>query len=294
MNARRLLKLPVYVPMGVVYATRISRKFAIGFIALMVIISGSLVGSFLLPRDYYRTGSFTPNIPPSWSNPLGTDSLGRDVLAQLSWGTQNSIRIGLIAATIGTLVGAVIGFIAGYHGGYLDKSLNVVIDMVLSIPSLLFLVLIAALIKGAVTVEVMALIISITNWAWPARQIRAQALSLKERDFVYMAKLSGMSSSEIIFKELMPHMFQWMGANFINAFLAAVLTEAGLSILGLGPQREMTLGMMLYWALNYSAIYRGLHWWWSSPVITLIILFTTLYILHVGFDEVINPRMRKK
>lgn len=294
MNARRLLKLPVYVPMGVVYATRISRKFAIGFIALMVIISGSLIGSFLLPRDYYRTGSFTPNTPPSWSNPLGTDSLGRDVLAQLSWGTQNSIRIGLIAATIGTLVGAVIGFIAGYHGGYLDKVLNVIIDMVLSIPSLLFLVLIAALIKGAVTVEVMALIISITNWAWPARQIRAQALSLKERDFVYMAKLSGMSSSEIIFKELMPHMFQWMGANFINAFLAAVLTEAGLSILGLGPQREMTLGMMLYWALNYSAIYRGLHWWWSSPVITLIILFTTLYILHVGFDEVINPRMRKK
>jgi peptide/nickel transport system permease protein len=119
-------------------------------------------------------------------------------------------------------------------------------------------------------------------------------LSLKERAFVDMAMLSGMSEMEIIFSELVPHMFQWMSANFVNATLAAVLAESGLSILGLGPQNEMTLGMMIYWALSYAAVFRGMWWWWGSTVFTLTSIFISLYLLHLGFDEVINPRMRSK
>ena len=139
----------------------------------------------------------------------------------------------------------------------------------------------------------MALIIGAFAWAPPARQVRAQVLSLKERGFVYMAMLSGMSKIEIITEELMPHMFQWMGANFMNATLAAILAESGLSILGLGPQREMTLGMMIYWALNYSAVFNGWWWWWGVPILTLILLFLSLYLMHLGFDEVINPRISR-
>jgi peptide/nickel transport system permease protein len=165
------------------------------------------------------------------------------------------------------------------------------IDVFLSVPSLLFLILIASLLRG-VSVQTMALIIGLFAWAWPARQIRAQVLSLKERAFVQVAHLSGMSSLEIIFRELMPHMIQWMGANFVNAFIAAVLAESGLSILGLGPQREMTLGMMIYWALNYGALLQNLWWWWMTPVVTLVTLFLALYLVHLGFDEVSNPRLR--
>jgi peptide/nickel transport system permease protein len=138
----------------------------------------------------------------------------------------------------------------------------------------------------------MALIIGAFAWPSPARQVRAQVLSLKERAFVQIARLSGMSGLEIIFRELMPHMLQWLGANFVNAFIAAILAESGLSILGLGPQRQMTLGMMIYWALSYGAVLQNLWWWWLTPVLTLICLFLALYLIHLGFDEVSNPRLR--
>jgi peptide/nickel transport system permease protein len=136
------------------------------------------------------------------------------------------------------------------------------------------------------------LIIGIFAWPSPARQVRAQVLSLKERGFVQVARLSGMGGMEIVVRELMPHMIQWLGANFVNAFIAAVLAESGLSILGLGPQREMTLGMMIYWSLNYSAVFQNLWWWWMTPVATLMLLFLSLYLVHIGFDEVSNPRLR--
>jgi peptide/nickel transport system permease protein len=204
----------------------------------------------------------------------------------------NSLQIGLIAATFGTLVGALVGFASGYFGRIVDAILRVLIDVFLAVPSLLFLILIASLVKG-VGVQTMALIIGLFAWAQPARQARAQVLSLKERAFVQVARISGMSGPEIIVRELMPHMFQWLGANFVNAFIAAILAESGLSILGLGPQREMTLGMMIYWALTYGAILQNL-WWWLTPVLTLILLFLALYLMHLGFDEVSNPRLRSQ
>ena len=101
-----------------------------------------------------------------------------------------------------------------------------------------------------------------------------------------------MSGIEIVFRELAPHMLQWLGANFVNAFIAAILAESGLSILGLGPQREMTLGMLIYWALNYGAVLQNLWWWWGTPVVTLILLFLSLYLIHIGLDEVSNPRLQ--
>ncbi len=109
-----------------------------------------------------------------------------------------------------------------------------------------------------------------------------------------MARLSGMGGLEIIVRELIPHMAQWLGANFVNAFIAAVLAESGLSILGLGPQGQMTLGMMIYWALSYSAIFQNLWWWWMAPVVSLIALFLSLYLVHIGLDEASNPRLRSQ
>ncbi len=155
------------------------------------------------------------------------------------------------------------------------------------------MILIASLING-VSVIIMAFIIGIFAWAWPARQVRAQVLSLKERGFVQIARMSGMSGLEIIIRELMPHMLPWLGANFVNAFISAILAESGLSILGLGPQRQMTLGMMIYWSLSYGALLQNMWWWWGIPVVTLIALFLALYMIHIGLEEVSNPRLRRQ
>ena len=270
-----------------------NKKFLLGIIIILVLVALAIISNALTDPTLRRTGSFLPKQPPGTGAPLGTDGLGRSIAIQMSEAILKSLLVGLIAASLGTIFGALIGFASGYFGGIVDTLLRVLIDVFLSVPSLLFLILIASLVKG-VRVQTMALIIGAFAWAWPARQIRAQVLSLKERAFVQVARLSGMSGLEIIFRELMPNMLQWLGANFVNAFLAAVLAEAGLSLLGLGPQRDMTLGMMIYWALSYGAILQNLWWWWLSSVLALMFLFLSLYLVHLGFDEVSNPRLHSQ
>lgn len=266
-----------------------NRKFMFGLVIFLALTAAALLMNLLTDPALRSTGSFLPRLPPGPAARLGTDSLGRSIAVQLGEAIPKSLQVGLIAATLGTLFGALIGFVSGYFGGSVDALLRVLVDVFLAVPSLLFLILIASLVRG-VGVPAMALIIGSFAWAWPARQVRAQVLSLKERGFVEVARMSGMTGLEIIFRELMPHMVQWLGANFVNAFIAAILAESGLSILGLGPQREMTLGMMIYWSLSYGAVLQNLWWWWLAPVLTLMLLFLALYLIHLGFDEVANPR----
>lgn len=276
---------------GLLWELLRNRNFVIGAGVFLLLLLAALIGGLLVDPQEKLTGSFPPRQPPLQDTLMGTTSLGQSVAIQLTEAIPNSILVGLIAATVGTLLGALIGFTAGYFGGWVDNVLRVLIDVFLSVPSLLFLILIAALVRN-VNVVTMALIIGAFAWPSPARQVRAQVLSLKERGFVQMAVLSGMGGMEIIVRELIPHMAQWLGANFVNAFIAAVLAESGLSILGLGPQRQMTLGMMIYWALSYSAIFQNLWWWWLTPVLALMALFLALYLVHIGLDEASNPRLR--
>ena len=283
--------VPIQEQRGYLWVLLHNSKFVVGLIIILTLVTLAFAGNLLAQPEQRRAGSFPARLPPGPGGLLGTDSLGRSVAIQMTEAVPKSLQVGLIAATFGTFVGAVIGFASGYFGGVVDALLRILIDVFLSVPSLLFLILIASLLRG-VSVQTMALIIGAFAWASPARQVRAQVLSLKERPFVQVARLSDMSGLEIIFRELMPHMLPWLGANFVNAFLAAILAESGLSILGLGPQREMTLGMMIYWALSYSAILQNLWWWWLTPVLTLIGLFFSLYLVHLGFDEVSNPRLR--
>ena len=277
---------------GVFWELLRNPKFSTGSVIFLTLVLFAFISSLFIDPTLRRSGSVPVRLPPGSEAMLGTTSLGQSVAIQLTEAIPNSVQVGLLAATVGTVIGALIGFVSGYFGRWVDAILRVLIDVFLSVPSLLFLILIAALVRG-VGVTTMALIIGAFAWPSPARQVRAQVLSLKERGFVQVARLSGMGGLEIIFRELMPHMIQWLGANFVNAFIAAVLAESGLSILGLGPQREMTLGMMIYWALNYSAIFQNLWWWWITPVITLMVLFLSLYLVHIGFDEVSNPRLRE-
>lgn len=278
-------------PKGYLTLLRENPKFVLGMAIFLAVAVLTLAGNAFVEPAERRTGAYPRRLAPGLSTLLGTDLVGRSIAVQLTDAVPNSIQVGLIAASLGTILGALIGFSSGYFGGWVDAVLRVLIDVFLSVPSLLFLILIASLVRG-VGVSSMALIIGLFAWAWPARQVRAQVLSLKERPFVQVARLSGQSGLEIIVLELMPHMLPWLGANFVNAFIAGILAESGLSILGLGPQREMTLGMMIFWALSYNAILQNLWWWWLTPVLVLMVLFLSLYLVHLGFDEVSNPRLR--
>ena len=274
---------------------RENRKFVWGAAVFLAILLTALIGDQFVEPAMRRTGAYPPKLAPSLDSPalwLGTTSLGQSLSIQWTQAVPKSMLVGLIAATIGTSVGAIIGLVGGYYGGRIDSILRILIDIFLSIPSLLFLILIASLLKGVSVVE-MAIIIGAFAWAWPARAVRSQALSLKERPFVRVAKLSGMGNLEIILRELLPHLMAWLGANFLNAFIAAILAESALSIIGLGPAPpEITLGIMIQRSLADTAMLQGMWWWWMTPVVTLIVLFLSLFMVHLGLDEVGNPRLR--
>ena len=270
-----------------------NRNFLVGAALFLALVVVALIGSQLLGPGPLRSGAFRPKLAPGIDGALlGTTTLGQSVFAQILQAIPGSCLVGLLAALIGTSLGALIGLVSGYFGGKVDAALRVLVDVFLSVPSLLFLILIASLLRG-VGVALLALIIGLFAWAWPARAVRSQVLTLKERPFVQVALLNGQSGIEIVWNELLPLLLPWLGANFVNAFIAAVLAESGLSILGLGPQRDMTLGMMIYWSLNYSAVLQNLWWWWVPPVVLLIVFFMALYLVHVGLDEVSNPRLRE-
>jgi peptide/nickel transport system permease protein len=287
-----LVAPPVGEPRSVAHLLTSNRKFMVGATIFLGLLALALIGGQILGPQALRSGVFPPRQGIGAANALlGTTSLGQSILAQLTQAIPNSMLVGLLAATIGTFVGGLLGLISGYFGGKVDAALRVLIDVFLAVPSLLFLILISSLLRG-LGVPAIAVIIGAFAWAWPARAVRSQVLSLKERPFVQVGLLSGLSGLEIVWGELMPHLLPWLGANFINAFIAAILTESGLSILGLGSQRDMTLGMMIFWSLNYGALLQNLWWWWLTPVVTLIVLFLALYLVHLGLDEVANPRLR--
>jgi peptide/nickel transport system permease protein len=290
-----LVAPPTEEPRTVISILSENRNFLIGSAIFLTLVGIALVGGLLLGPGPLRSGAFKPKLGPGLDPALflGTTTLGQSVFAQILQAIPGSCLVGLLAALIGTSVGALIGLASGYFGGKVDAALRVLVDVFLSVPSLLFLVLIASLLRG-VGVPLLAVIIGLFAWAWPARAVRAQVLTLKERPFVSVAQLSGLSGLEIVWNELLPLLLPWLGANFVNAFIAAVLAESGLSILGLGPQRDMTLGMMIYWSVNqYSAVLQNLWWWWFPPVALLIIFFMALYLIHIGLDEVSNPRLRE-
>ncbi len=252
-----------------------------------------LIGYFLVDIKLAAPLSATPDLPPSREYLLGTDSAGRQMLPVLIAGIPTSLQIGLIAGTLGLLIGTVLGFTAGYFGGIVDSIIRTLADVALSIPALAVLVVIASVITKLLSPQIMALIIASLAWMWPTRTIRAQVLTMRERAYVEVARLSGLNNFEIIFKELMPNLLPYLAASFVGAVSAAILAAFGLELLGLGPQSEPTLGMTIYWARYYNALLRGMWWWWGPPVLIIILLFIGFFMVAAGLDEVANPRSRR-
>jgi peptide/nickel transport system permease protein len=225
------------------------------------------------------------------SHPLGTDDSGRDILAVLIIGAPASLRVGFIAATVGMLIGIALGFAAGFLGGRVDAVIRTASDVAFTIPSLAVLLVISAYLKR-VDLDTMALLLSLFSWAVPTRLIRAQVLTLRERGYVKMAQLSGLSTFDIMFREMLPNMLPYLAASLVGNISGAILAATSLEALGLGPTRYPTLGTTLFYALRSTAIMRNMWWWWGFPVITLFFIFTGLFQLATGLDEVANPRLR--
>lgn len=264
-----------------------------GLVILAVVILFGPVMSIFVDEDLAKVGSATPDQKPSLEHPLGTDTVGRDILAMMVVGTPLTLRIGFVAGMIGLGLGTLFGFLAGYFGGWVDTLLKGAADVLLTIPGLLFLVVIATTLRGAVSVNMMALVVASLAWMWPTRTIRAQVLTLRERQFVLVGRLSGMSGLEIIFRELMPNLLPYLAASFVSAVGAAILATIGLEALGLGPQNEPTLGMTIYWSLYYTSVLRGLWWWWAPPIAMIIATFIGLFLMSMGLDQVANPKLRR-
>jgi peptide/nickel transport system permease protein len=261
---------------------------------LLLLLAFLVIGNFVVDTEDARPLSVATVQPPSWQYPFGTDRQGRDLLAVMVAGTPLTLRIGFIAGFLGVGIGAVLAFVAAYYRGWVDTLIRGIADIGLTVPGLLVLIIIAVSVKGSLTVNQMAMVVASLAWLNPTRTIRSQVLTLRERGYVEMARLSGMSGPAIIFFELMPNLLPYLAATLVNAVSSAILASIGLEVLGLGPLEAPTLGMTLYWVNYNAAIINGWWWWWSAPIAVIVIVFLGLFFLTVGLDEVANPRLRKQ
>ena len=274
------------------YARR-NPNLLVGIVLLSILLLFSVVGPLFVDVSNADPLSVSPEKPPSFTYPLGTDSQGRDLLAVMVAGTPLTLRIGFLAGLLGLVVGTALGFISAYYGGVADNLIRGVIDVSLTIPGLLVLIVVAVFLKQGLTVDQMALIVALLAWRWPARTIRAQVLSMRERTWVQVARLSGRSGLKIIFLELTPNLLPFLAAALVGAVASAILASIGLEALGLGPADSPTLGMTIYWVIYYAALLHGFWWWWLPPIAIITILFVGLFNLASGLDEIANPRLRK-
>jgi peptide/nickel transport system permease protein len=265
----------------------------VGLIMLLIIVLLGVAGPIFVNVDNSRPLSAMAGVPPSLDNPLGTDDMGRDLFAVLIAGIPRALEIGLLAGAIGVGVGMILGFVSGYLGGAVDAIIRGVVDTLLTVPGLVVLITIAATIREVLSVGALALVIALLAWMYPTRLIRSQVLSLRERAYVKMAKLNGMSTAQIIMRELFPNLLPYLAASYVGAVSGAVLASIGLEALGLGPQNDPTIGMTIYWAMTFSALIRGMWWWWAPPITFIILLFIALFLVSSGLDEVANPRLRR-
>jgi peptide/nickel transport system permease protein len=268
-------------------------KLVIGLILVGSLVLFAVLGAIFVDTDGARPMSARPSLAPSTTYPFGTDDQGRNLLAVAVVGLPLTLQVGLIAGIVAIVVGTVLGLIAGYIGGWPDIIIRGLCDILMTVPGLVVLITVASSIQGAISVQMMALVVALLAWMWPARTIRSQVLTLRERAYVQMAKLSGMNTMEVIFREIMPNLMPFLAAGFVGSVAAAILASIGLEALGLGPQNEPTLGMTIYWAISFNAVIRGMWWWLAMPIGAIVILFVGLFLITAGLDEIANPRLRK-
>ena len=266
-----------------------------GTIILIFFILMAIFGPLLAPYavDATTEGQFEPYQKPSADHWMGTDVFGDDIFSSLLFGARTSIIVGLFAAMIASVVGASVGLYSGYVGGWKDEVLMRINDVVLSIPWLVLMILIAGLV-GRINLVTLILIIGLTGWSGTARLVRAQVLSLRERQYIERARAIGSGDLHIIKTHILPNSFPLVFANTILTVAISILSEATLSFLHMRPYGSVTWGTMLSYAYDNSAFQLGLHYWIVMPGLCIVFLVLGFTLLGYALDEILNPRLRKR
>jgi peptide/nickel transport system permease protein len=271
-----------------------SRKFVVGLAIVTVIIMIAIIGPFVT-RDPLKQNPNLMGKPPSSDYLLGTTVLGEDVFAQLCTGIRNSLEIGALAGGLGTLIAVLFGALGAYKGGLADEISSFITNLMIVFPMIPLLLILAAMTQQR-SILLVGLLIALFSWPWAARSIRSQVFTLKEREFINVARLSGMKDRTTVVTEVLPNMLAYIMMVFVLLAGGGMLAEAGISMLGVGPSQSVTLGHMLFNAMNNSQYtFWWQDWWWFIPPgIVLTLFLSAIFVVHAGMDEVFNPRLRRE
>jgi peptide/nickel transport system permease protein len=268
-----------------------NRKALIGLILFVIFLVLAAVPQLFTSVSDPNKLAFPPALPPSRDHLLGTTSLGQDIWAQLVYGTRQSLVIAVVAGFFATVLAVLVGVSAAYLGGVADDILSMITNIFLIIPTFPLIIILATY-AGKGTLSVVLVVLVVTGWSYGANQLRAQAMSLRNRDFLESARVRGERRSYIIFAEVLPTMTSLIVANFLGAALYSVLTAAGLQFLGLGDPNSISWGTMLYWAQNQQALQSGMPLWSIAPGLCVALLGVSFALLNYAFDEISNPALR--
>ncbi|OGO30690.1 MAG: maltose ABC transporter permease [Chloroflexi bacterium RBG_16_54_18] len=269
-------------------------SLVVGLFIILGLVAFTVIGFLTLDtKDAYPL-SAKARQPPSLEYPFGTDFFGRDLYAAMVVGMWQTALIGVLAGAIGTFIGVVLGFTSAYFGGLIDGGIKGVCQVLTPIPVFLIQVVIAgSLDKRSVTIYTMALIVVLLSWMGPTLVIRSQVLSMKERQFVSVAKLSGLGDGGIIFGEMLPNLLPFIAAAFVGQVFSAVFASFYLAVVGLGPLREPLLGNTIWAAQTQGAFFNGWWWWPLAPAVAMVLILSSLALINMGLDELANPRVRR-
>jgi peptide/nickel transport system permease protein len=300
------LQTPVDIPYGGVPQTTSHKGRALpGWLSILLhnkkavigltLVGGMVVIAFIAPLVSVKNPTdfniLATRQAPSWHHLFGTTDQGSDIWSQVMLGTRRSLILGASAAVLATTLATVFGILGAYSGGVVDEVVNFLINIFLVIPTIPLLVVLSGYIKSR-GMTTMIFVLGLTLWAFEARILRGQALTLRNRDFVHAAKVAGESTSRIVFGEIVPNMISRIAAAFVLVFYIALLVDAGLEFLGLGDTTHVSWGMTLYWAQTNSAVLQGEWWAFVFPGVFLVLTVLGLTFLLAGIDEVSNPRLR--
>ncbi len=276
---------------GVVRAVLGNKKALIGAIMLAIFVVAAIVPQLFTSVADPNNGTFELMLPPSAEHLLGTTAFGQDIWAQLVWGTRQSLLIAVIAGALASVLSIIVGVSAAYLGGVGDDLLSLLTDVFLVIPAFPLIIVIAAYAGGGNMIVVIGVLV-VTGWSYGARQLRAQAMSLRNRDFLESARVRGERRSYVIVFEILPTMTSLIAANFLGAALYSLLTAAGLQFIGLGDPSSLSWGTMLHWAQSNEALQTGQEWWVIAPGLSIALLGAAFALLNYAFDEISNPALR--
>ena len=270
---------------------RYSPSFRIGAV-LLTLVFLMVALSFFSPYEPDDRRAVPRNEPPSAEYWFGTTSTGQDVFWMLTFAIRNTLIVAGIAVVIGRGIGVMLGMTSGYLGGRFDRILSSFVDSFIVIPRLPLVILIAAMMRGQLSMVGLGVLLGLLDWAYPSKRYRAQVLSLREREFTYTGVYSGMNTLKIVTQEHLAFLIPFLLADVVSGFLFAIGFEVTLSVLGLSDLDTQTVGTMIYWGNYYQALLTGRTWVLVAPVVATIVIVTGFYLVSIGLSTYLDPRTR--